>query len=71
MNIKAMLKKNEDEKRACQAFRMVIHHALYGDGFWKPIFKIWLMWTGCSWAVLAAIWLCPKLMKLMLKTMGL
>ena len=64
MNIKAMLKKNEDEKRA-------IHHALYGDGFWRPILQRWLIWAGCSWAVLTALWLCPKLLKLMLKTMGL
>jgi hypothetical protein len=64
MNIKAMLQAIDDERRA-------IRRALYGDGFWKPILQRWLIWAGCSWAVLTAMFLCPKLLKAFVKAMGM
>ncbi len=51
MNIKAMLARNQSERRAVQR--------AMADPFWRPIFARWLTWLGCSWAVASVFVLAP------------
>lgn len=62
MNIQAMMKRNEGERRA-------LNRAM-AEPFWRPIVSRWLVWAGCTAIIVFALALNQVVMRKINRHMG-